>query len=727
MLMYAREHNFYELTEKYLVSNDLVDEYSSKQYLKKITQKLAIESGLDDTESYCRKMWFLPFRDFLFQLKRIILAIRPLRLFSPDSMTEALNRSTIIQILDYSHRDKDDLSNSTTNLLKKILLTDEYSMDLPSAVPFYVLSVEPCSGEFVYTMAMKLKNILPGQFVIKIISLESDKKYLEEALSANLTREKIKNIPEDIKQKYIKKHDEMFKIDENIRNLTRFVEFDVFRSFLNLKNFERYYLILANTLPHLYSKNIVSAIVERIIPYLKPGGLLLVPLQKYEHPPEIMGLELIDSNNVYYYKRTREDFKKLQEQEITRKCDSLENQLLFIKALLLNNNNDQAMELTEQILKNNKTHIYAHYLKGDIAALNGQFDLAFNQYQKVLRINPKLLPAYVNSAVLSALKNNREEAGQFLNQAERLLSHFSLKLEQTFSISIEDFYGVLKTLRNLVETNEPINITEIIEHFEKSRGRLRHLAYKPKGIKRKIELLAAKGKKRDTSSLLNNLISNSSKTKPNKIYKEVNLEELGLISTVSAAPKTFLISKKEKTANLSDTTLDLLNQVEQKLQAEPPELFLDYIKKTQNENPGLFILEIIKKAYLKGRSQPEQQHNKIKHKIERILNILEDGNLLEASMEFQELIRNRAKIETLNSHQKKRLMCMKQNIEEAIARSETKLKKYKNFYTKYYINPLDGFHPQLWEILSNLFPSDKLRQAGKKYGLRPDELPGHLK
>lgn len=136
------------------------------------------------------------------------------------------------------------------------------------------------------------------------------------------------------------------------------------------------------------------------------------------------------------------------------------------------------------------------------------------------------------------------------------------------------------------------------------------------------------------------------------------------------------------------------------------------------------ILKMLEKVIRLSLSKRQeiQEHKEYKGKlaesyrqIQKVKTLLQDKNLLEASIMFQQLINKGAAIKNLTPRQRQR-------VERAKSQIEKKTIRYQDFIDQYFTDPVQVFQKDLWEVLSQLTPRENLVDMGKKYGLDPQFL-----
>ncbi|MCE1248025.1 MAG: hypothetical protein LWY06_15395 [Firmicutes bacterium] len=105
----------------------------------------------------------------------------------------------------------------------------------------------------------------------------------------------------------------------------------------------------------------------------------------------------------------------------------------------------------------------------------------------------------------------------------------------------------------------------------------------------------------------------------------------------------------------------------------------------------------------------------VHEEIQKINELLQDKNLLEASILFHKVLKMRAAIDDIPEKRRERLKRVKLEIEE-------KQERYQQFVDRYFTDPFKIFQAELWAVLAQLTPPTNLLEMGKKYGLDPQFL-----
>ena len=142
---------------------------------------------------------------------------------------------------------------------------------LPKNKNLKVWSAACSIGAEPYSLAIILDN-LPVKGIHKIIATDIDNTILERAKKGEYVFSEVKNVKKEYLDRYFKKRDDKYIIDERIKNMVTFKKHD-----LILDNYEKDFdLIVCRNVVIYFNQDIKNEIYKKFSQSLKPGGLLFV-------------------------------------------------------------------------------------------------------------------------------------------------------------------------------------------------------------------------------------------------------------------------------------------------------------------------------------------------------------------------------------------------------------------------------------------------------------------
>lgn len=146
----------------------------------------------------------------------------------------------------------------------------------PPGKPFSAWSAACSSGEEPYSLAMLLSDCL-GNTPWEILASDLSTRILEKAASGHYPMERAANIPREFLQscclKGIGNQEGTFMISPELKSRVRFLQVNLNHPLPKLGEFD---LILLRNVMIYFDMDTKRAVVGRLLPLLKPGGLFIV-------------------------------------------------------------------------------------------------------------------------------------------------------------------------------------------------------------------------------------------------------------------------------------------------------------------------------------------------------------------------------------------------------------------------------------------------------------------
>jgi chemotaxis protein methyltransferase CheR len=138
-----------------------------------------------------------------------------------------------------------------------------------------ILSVGCSSGEEPYSLAILIHNLLGEEFnnfQVSIYGFDIDEKSLNIARKGKYDVKQLENIRSELLKQYFKYDGEFFEVSENIRNMVRFKNQDIF----NAKFGNHYNIIICRNVLIYFGKEMQAKLFMHFYNSLKHGGYLII-------------------------------------------------------------------------------------------------------------------------------------------------------------------------------------------------------------------------------------------------------------------------------------------------------------------------------------------------------------------------------------------------------------------------------------------------------------------
>lgn len=189
--------------------------------------------------------------------------------------------SEYLAVLDADSAEYSRLFSTMTIKVSEFFREPEVFMELKSYIP-ELLAGAPvkawccgCAyGEEPYSVAMLLSECLePGLLMAsRVFATDIDNEALEQARRAMYREEVLRNLPADLRERYVFECEGMHKVKYNIRNMVKFGTLDIVRS----PSIVGVNLLFCRNLFIYFNKPLQEAVFQKLDYALKPGGLLVL-------------------------------------------------------------------------------------------------------------------------------------------------------------------------------------------------------------------------------------------------------------------------------------------------------------------------------------------------------------------------------------------------------------------------------------------------------------------
>jgi len=456
MIFITHEKNAYELFIKYLTNSYSKLKNLKSKVLKERIASYAEKKGFSDAQALSRHILSLPFQEMLGEIKLFMLDYYKLSLYRNVDQWDIIKHLVI-----------------NKSIWGIDLKESKEDRELRQQETIRILGIESATGDEEYTAALRLFSIFQQKYTFDVTATESNPELIKEATNHIYSEDEVAKLGGQTRVVcFDRNNDDRFCLSEYIGKLVKFRDFSIFND--NPVDFfeSRFHIVLCNNLSTFYPLPIVSSIIRKVIPIIRPGGLLLVKFPD-DTFPLFEGLDTLGFGNVSLYRRTRDLFGKPGDSVISRCHDSIGNHLIYIKFLLLENQLKKAREEIDSIAETNKNSAKLNHLDGDLSILEGNFKKAMDSYKRALSLNRDFLATRFNICLLDFLAGRRDDAqksiSRMLKRIEDFNCNFSL-LQKVFNVKFGYFSKICHMLNDIVGSNNRQGLGSLFSKIEAYGG-----------------------------------------------------------------------------------------------------------------------------------------------------------------------------------------------------------------------------------------------------------------
>jgi chemotaxis protein methyltransferase CheR len=131
-----------------------------------------------------------------------------------------------------------------------------------------------CStGQEAYTLAIVLKEALPKDFSVKVLATDVSNRVLKVAIDGVYQEDSINDIDKSYLDRYFTKSQELFQVNDDIRKLVTFRQFNLMNQFPFSGNFD---IIFCRNVMIYFNLETQKELLRKIYDCLSSGGLLFI-------------------------------------------------------------------------------------------------------------------------------------------------------------------------------------------------------------------------------------------------------------------------------------------------------------------------------------------------------------------------------------------------------------------------------------------------------------------
>lgn len=471
MLFITKEKSFYELLREYLVTNSLMKKELSLAVFNSSLLTRSQELGFKNLESYCRYVIILPYLDRLREVKLLVPNYNPITLYQSGEQLEELSQSLIGGLLESAEKSAagakyEDGGSWLTRVLTQPI---EIKRNENEQAALRILFPECGEGEEAYSMGFRLKTILSKEIKPEIIACESNSSFMDKIKTAEYPPGKIVNLHDNYRSLYLDKNKAgYYVVADSVKKLVQVRKYDILTQEFSEEFYSYFNIISCNNLIKFYPAEVSAILLDKMVRYLAPGGLLFASFPEGKAREAISPcLDIIPLGKTYVYRRNTEPCRDIESPvRISHDNESMDNQLMHIRGVFLDRIFDRAKKLIEDVLNKHIDSLIANEFKGDIYFTLNESSKALLQYRKALLINGKFLPAHYNSAILLYRTGEKDMAVSHLDDIDKKIENLDEPtLLKYFDITVENFRILCSELRQKFEEGLEVEPEKLRERF----------------------------------------------------------------------------------------------------------------------------------------------------------------------------------------------------------------------------------------------------------------------
>lgn len=154
------------------------------------------------------------------------------------------------------------------------LLCETIKSSLPDSEPIKAWCCGCACGEEAYSLAILLEGCLAPQALAqtKIFATDIDSEALEQARRGVYREESLRNVPQEMRDRYFIMTEGQYKVRYTIRNLVKFGVLDIVKS----PSISGLHILFCRNLFIYFNKPLQEAVFEKLDYSLRPGGILVL-------------------------------------------------------------------------------------------------------------------------------------------------------------------------------------------------------------------------------------------------------------------------------------------------------------------------------------------------------------------------------------------------------------------------------------------------------------------
>jgi len=319
------------------------------------------------------------------------------------------------------------------------------------------------SGEEPYSLAIQLKKLLPAleKWNVSLLATDLNEEMLAKAKAAIYSPRSVAHVPREDLQTFFQKKDGKFALVDSIKNKVQFRYHNLAKDSYHSPEQRQVDLILCRNVTIYFDLPTTRQVIAKFYESLAEGGYLVIghaeslwnisdAFQPIEYPHTFFYQKIKTKTNLHLHPMQtlthdywpaipqplvaldssdtlREGLKAMAKKDYQVALENLKNYLLshprdlkvrmvYSTALADVGNYEQAMESIEKILQVDNLYQDAYFLKGIILSKMQKFDLAIQEFRRLLYIDPNTPLAYFQMGHLHRFLNQDQQAKKsFLN------------------------------------------------------------------------------------------------------------------------------------------------------------------------------------------------------------------------------------------------------------------------------------------------------------------------
>lgn len=418
MKPFEEKIRYIDLLEKFITSNRHILSRDFQNIPAEIAVYIKNKSKYKDEDDYARQVLLSKYPEMFFQLERLYYALaenhRPL-----DPKHAKFLRYQIVPDIAKNLLSLQEQPNGQ-NWLKNIFNRIEASGQTKKR-DIKVLAFSFWSGLNVYEIGFELEKALPENWNFTLMGMSFIPDHLASSKNAIFP---VSLFPQGYiyKDNFVKEG-ETFRIPQNRIEKTDFQLVRILREdSLMLK--EKFDLVVLWGANQFYSLPVIHKVIEKCIPLLEPGGIIIPGIQQFEDVQEFDACDILWVDKQFYYKRNNNAIvqKAKSGEGVSVSDETPDNLYTFAMAQLLEGDHKRVLDYTHLIFKKRVDHRDTIILKSiaqiDMDDLAG----ALHTIQQALMLNANDYDACLIKSFINLKRNKIRDAERELHRA---INHFN--------------------------------------------------------------------------------------------------------------------------------------------------------------------------------------------------------------------------------------------------------------------------------------------------------------
>ena len=418
MKPFEEKIRYIDLLEKFIAANRHILSRDFQNIPAEIAVYIKNKSKYKDEDDFARQVLLSHYPDMFFQLERLYYALaenhRPL-----DPKHAKFLRYQVVPDIAKNLLSLQEQPNGQ-NWLKNIFNKIDASSHAKKR-DLKVLSFSFWSGLNVYEIGFELEKALPEGWEFKLMGMSFIPDHLAESKNAIFSASMF---PQGYtyKDNFVKEGETYRLPQKRIEN----IDFQLVRILkedsLILK--DKVDLVVLWGANQFYSLPVIHRIIEKCIPLLEPGGIIIPGIQQFEDVQEFDACDILWVDKQFYYRRNNNAIvhKSKTGEGVSVQDETPDNLYTFAMAQLLEGDHKRVLDYTHLIFKKRVDHRDTIILKSIAQIDMDDFAGALHTIQQALMLNANDFDACLIKSYINLKRNKIRDAERELHRA---INHFN--------------------------------------------------------------------------------------------------------------------------------------------------------------------------------------------------------------------------------------------------------------------------------------------------------------